>query len=375
MMSSRDLESLLAWKAPQGHSILSLYLDRKAAQGLWSSADCRPVIKDILKDLEGRVSEEEREEFEAASQNVLSRLTSGPWSGRSLAAFSGPNGDSYWSRQLNVPVHSKAQWAPTPFVRPLLEAIEEYERYGAVLVDKMRARLFTVFLGEIEEERDAFNPEPVKHASSTGTDQIRTDPQRRAEEHARRHLRHVAAMIDRLERARRFDRLILGGAPEAVHELRHLLSKRLVSRTVGLVHLSVEAPDSEVLRETLELERQTQRARQEERVEELTTAAAKADRAVLGLSATLDALRQQRIWKLVYAEDLAVRGRECACGGLFEESVTQCPLCEEEARPVEDLVEKMAERVADEGGRVEPVSNGAAERFREHGGIGAFLWF
>jgi len=375
MITSRDLGSLLAWKAPPGHSILSIYLDRKAVQGHWSSSDSRPVLKRMLKEVEGRVAEREAGELETISQILLSRLTDGPWSGRSLVAFAGSNGDSYWARQLKTPVRSQAHWGATPFVRPLIEAIEEYERYGVVLTDKTRARLFTIFLGEIEEELDAFNPETVKHVSSTGTDQIRTDLQPRSEEHARRHLKHVAGMLDRLERGRRFDRLILGGSPEAVHELRHLLSKRLASRTLGFVHLPVEAQNAEVLRETLELERQAQRSRQQERVEELKTAAAKGERAVIGLQPTLEALREGRVWKLLYAEDLVLPGRECACGGLYDEKTTECSLCGQEPQPVEDLVEKMAEKIVDAGGRVEPIPPDIAGSLKSVGGIGAFLWY
>jgi len=48
-----------------------------------------------------------------------------------------------------------AHWGE-PFLLPLVYALDEYERYGIVYVDRERWRVFEVFLGEIEEVHDAF---------------------------------------------------------------------------------------------------------------------------------------------------------------------------------------------------------------------------
>jgi hypothetical protein len=40
-----------------------------------------------------------------------------------------------------------------PDLAPLLRLLDEHERYAVALVDKEKARLFSVFLGEIEVER------------------------------------------------------------------------------------------------------------------------------------------------------------------------------------------------------------------------------
>src|SRR5438105_11715116 len=39
MISARDLDFLFSWRAPECQSILSLYVDRKAAVGSWSPAE------------------------------------------------------------------------------------------------------------------------------------------------------------------------------------------------------------------------------------------------------------------------------------------------------------------------------------------------
>ena len=41
-------------------------------------------------------------------------------------------------------------FGPVPHLAPLIDIVEEYERYAVALVDKESARLFTVFMAEIE---------------------------------------------------------------------------------------------------------------------------------------------------------------------------------------------------------------------------------
>ena len=57
---------------------------------------------------------------------------------------------------LPVSLPTEARYRPDPYLRPLLETLDEHERHGVVLLDRQQARLFSVFLGEIEEHREAF---------------------------------------------------------------------------------------------------------------------------------------------------------------------------------------------------------------------------
>ena len=183
-------------------------------------------------------------------------------------------------------------------------------------------------------------------------------------------------MLDGMERQRRFDRLILGGPHDAPHQLRRVLPKRLVPRIGGTINLPLEAGAPEVLRETLAIERDLQRARQSEAIAELETASAKDRKAVAGLEPTLEALREGRVLKLLYSDGLSLRGRQCeSCGTLFDDTVTSCRYCGGKTHPIEDLIETMAETIAGSGGRLEPVHDAAAARLGELGGIGAFLRF
>ena len=260
---------------------------------------------------------------------------------------------------------------------PLLEILDEYERYGVVLADKEQARLFTVFIGEIAEHYDAFAPAPVKHIKTTGTDQWLSQRrfQNKAEMHVHWHLKHVAEVLDKLVDRHGIHRLLLGGPVEATGMLQHLLSKRVRARVVERLSLPVKANAHEVLEEALKVERQVERQMEKHIVEELIAGDAHHP-SMLGLDATLRALAEERIWRLIYADGFSPKGGQCVnCAMLFARADGSCDYCGAAIKPVNDLLERMVERAVEQDGKVEEVFDEAAVRLQQAGGIGAVLRF
>src|SRR5262249_24438715 len=162
---------------------------------------------------------------------------------------------------------------------------------GVTLVDKTHARLFSVFLGEIEEHCEVFAPAEVTHTKTTGTDWIWSQKrfQRKADMQVRWHLKHVAEMLDHMADHYKFDRLVRAGSAEATSELYHLFSKRLRARVVEKLALPIETGEHTILAETLRIERQMERHVEQRLVEELI-AADKLNHITLGLENTVHAL-------------------------------------------------------------------------------------
>jgi peptide subunit release factor 1 (eRF1) len=374
MVSPELLQQLLAWKTEdEGGLILSIYIDRRTGTGYWNAEDLAPLVKGLVKDLQDETG---GPALERATQAALAALAAASPSERSLAAFAEPGG-RVRTLEWNVPVSSQARWSGAPYLLPLLETLGGHERYGIALADRHRGRLFTMFLGTIQEDHDAVNPEPVQKVASTGSDQARTtNLQQRADEHAHAHLKHVASILESMAREKRFDRLILGGPTAPVNRLRELLSPKLVAVLAGVVHVPVDASKGEILAAAREIERRTADVRNETDVLELETASAKRGKAAAGLGGALEALREGRIRRLLYADGLSLRGRRCSqCGSLFDETPRHCGYCRGATRPVDDLLNEMAGRVAGSGGTIEAIAPPAADRLRRLGGLGAFLRF
>jgi hypothetical protein len=170
--------------------------------------------------------------------------------------------------------------------------------------------------------------------------------------------------------------LVLGGPVEATSELYHLLSKRARSRVVARLSLPIKASAREVLEEVLRAEQEVEREMEKQIVQELIAAGGHHP-VTLGLEQrTVRALGEERIWRLVCADGFSSRGGQCVnCGMLFAATDGSCDYCGAAIKPDDDLLERMAERVLEQGGKVEEVAGDAAIRLRQAGGIGAVLRF
>jgi len=380
MISKAELETLIRREGKPGHPVLSVYLDVDQSREANLNRKFEVSLGNLLRELEqGIVDQYEREEFVADAERTA-RFVSGYRPGaRSLVIFCDALEDFLWRQELDVPLRSEARWGETLYLRPLLETLDEYERYGVILTDRAKARLFTVHLGKIVEHDQSFAPGDVKIFKAPGRDHIRSDMrfQRKADQYAYLHLKRVAELAVELAERHAFDRLMLAGPVETTGRLQQLLPKQWQSRIVASLDLPVESDQQTVLAATLRVAEEAERNGETVLVEELIADAARAEqRAVTGLDATLRALRLGRIWRLVYADGFSPPGGRCAnCATLFGEKLESCDYCGAVVWPVDDLVEQAAQRVIVSGGKVEHVSGAAVERLGEAGGIGAFLKF
>lgn len=378
MITQQALEDLLGREATPDSPTLSVYLHLERSKGLSATHAMQTEMKQMLKSIGASLPERQRHAFQADAEFALHHMADYKPRGQSVAIF-GDASEPFWQTfDLNASLHNQAWWERTPYVRPLLEILDEYERFGVILTNKTQARLFTVFLGEIEEQHEAFATAAVKHLKGPARDQLRSqlDMQRKAHMHVQWHLKHVAAMMERLMHAYEIDRLIIAGPVEAASELQRLLSKRLRARVVGTLTLPIRASAHQVLEATLQIEQEVERAAENEKVEELLTAAAKHNQAKRGLKAILPALNAGHIWQLIYAEGFTAPGSKCPrCASLFLGRQKLCTSCGAKLLAVEDLVECLLENVFNAGGQVEMVRGAAAQRLQSAGGIGAFLRF
>ncbi len=376
MVSYEDIERLKAY-VPQGDGgVLSIYLDVDQSKASNLKRGFETVLHNLLREVERSVEEKAREELEQNRARVLRFMRSYVPRKKSLVIFCDARSDFWWDRDLPILLPNVARFENAPYLRPLIEALDKHERYGVVLMDKEKARVFTVYLGEIEEH-EAVCDELPRRTMTTSMDRLwsQKNLQRHHDMHVHWHAARVAERLREFVDRYRFDRLVVGGTVEAVGELMRVLPKRLSERVAGTISLPITAPASEVLAEVIRLEEQVQRRAEQRLVESLLTAAGKGDRAVIGPTATLEALNEGRIWRLVYAQNPGLTGAACAqCGALFWEPQHQaCWYCGGTLEVVSDFLNRLVERTLAWGGSVEEVRGQAAEMLDAAGGVGAFL--
>jgi peptide chain release factor subunit 1 len=369
MLTAEQIEQLETFDG-RGARILSVYLDLQPVRRIERSY--RIVFENLLKDAREPLEEPARGDLVREAARVREWLESQELRGKGLALFSCIPRGLWQPHVLSVRVPDHLAFEPKPDVAPLLDLVDEHERYAVALVDKEKARLFSVFLGEIEET-DAFRDfVPGKHDQG-GRSQARY--QRHHEAHVRWHLKRTARRLAELLRRRRFDRLILAGPEEATSELRRLLPRVLAHRLAAVIPVELFAKESEILEKTLETERRLEREVEAGLLGELLDEAQGGGRATCGLEPTLEALWLAEVQTLVVADGVHVSGSECPnCGRLEPESVARCPGCGTATQPVHDLFHRAIGLALEQAGSVEVVHGDAARRLLEAGdGLGALL--
>jgi len=379
MISALEVRELIDHTAKPGSGVLSVYLNVDQSQAVNLNRGFEAALRNLLRVVEEDVKgKDSHKEFIAASDQALRALSRYTPHGRVLVMFAEPARGFFWQREVNVALENGARWSGKPYIRPLLEAFEEFKRYGIVLIDKGQARLFTLFLSQIEEHVDALAADDVKHIKGPGTDHLRSQMQvqRKADGHARHHLKNVAELLEHLSEQHQFDHIVLAGPVTTTSELQGLLPTRLRKMMAGTVPLAMDATPNEIMAAVQKLQKEVERSHEEVMVGELITAAAKNIQAVTGLEVTLQNLHEGRVWRLVYANGFKPAGGECGkCGYLFSQTIPTCLYCQGSVQPVKDVLARAVSRVVNSGGKVEQVREKAAEVLKDAGGVGAFLRF
>lgn len=374
-----ELEKLIQRDSDADSRVLSVYLNVDQSQAVNLNRGYAAALKARLRSIEQQLGDEKlRREFAEDAQRVVQTVAAHEPHGRGLAIFCDASDNFFWQRELSVGIDNEVRWDERPYIRPLIDALDEYERYAVVLIGREQSRLFTVYLGEIEEHREFLSESKIKHIKSPGNANARSQMniQRKDDGHVQHQMKAVSEELERFAARLRFDRLILAGPHEITREFQALLSKRMQSLVVASVPMPTEAAEHEVLAETLRVEEGVERARESVIVDDLIARAAKGTQAVMGAGPTMEALRLGSILRLVYAHGHTAPGRQCTnCSSLFADGVESCTFCGGGVRDVSDVVSRVVDRVVDSGGAVENVRGPAADTLRASGGIGAFLRF
>jgi hypothetical protein len=370
MLTPEDIDRLESFNGGDTR-VLSAYLDLDPARQVRRSY--RIAFEDLVKVAREGLAEPTRADLAREAARVQAWLEGQEPRGKGLALISCSPKGLWQAYFLAVRVREHLAFEPRPDVAPLLELVDEHERYAVALVEKKKARLFSVFLGEIEETEAFEDPlVPTKHDQG-GLSQANF--QQHHEAHVHRLLARVARRLAELHRRRRFDRLILAGPEEVTTMLRRLLPRQLARLLSAVVPAKLGASDAEVLNATLEVERGIEREAEERLLKELLDLAGPGGRATLGVVPTLDALWADMVQTLVVAHGVHGGGNECLnCGRLELGRVDACSTCGKAMRPVHDVFHRAMARAREQAASVEVVQGAAARRLQEAGeGVGAFL--
>lgn len=122
----------------------------------------------------------------------------------------------------------------SPYLKPIEKALITYQKYLVLLVDREKARIFTVHLGEIEEHKDIFNGEVPQRVKAKTINLGRTDKiMRDIEGHVHRHLQLIAKATKEFIIGKDIHFIIIGGHHELLPKLKKHLQYPLNKMVLG----------------------------------------------------------------------------------------------------------------------------------------------
>ncbi|MCR4408501.1 MAG: Vms1/Ankzf1 family peptidyl-tRNA hydrolase [Anaerolineae bacterium] len=359
MFTTDDLQELLEFHSPNV-PVLSVYLNVDPTQH--STEEYRLILRGLLKEAGDNAAPEDIARVEKYFDFEYD------WQGKGVVVFS-CQAEGFWrTYSLAIPVPDQVYVGPRPYIRPLSEVLDDYSRYGVVLVDREGARLFLFEQGKLQETTGTLGELPKRHKKGGWAAQ---KYQRWADRHARRNLKEAAELTAKFFAGGRCNRLILGGTEDNVTQFQTMLPKALQDMVVGSFAIDMTASESEVLDHSLAVIRQVEREQEKQLVEQLI-AAWKRGQAVVGLSDTLAAIQEQRVWILLTLSGYRESGYRCeSCHYLALQERAACPLCGGEMKRMDDIVDHAVRRAMEQGIEVETVRDN--QELEKVGQIGAIL--
>src|SRR3989344_4585170 len=240
----KDLQGLASHKGSP-YKILSLYLgfkDKKSPSGTVLVTLFHLLIHKSLTSLEKKVFREDLKKIEKYLQESFDTRGN-----RSIVFFTaGAHLFKVLQFEFYLPPDVSISYSPN--VAPIVETISRYGAYLVLLVDRKRARLFTVHLGKIEEHQDTFVGEVPQKVKAKKIQYGREDKIfRHIESHLDQHLELIAQKTKEFIKKKSIRFIVLGSHQELLPKIKKHLKFPLNKMVKGEFVTELNIPLNEVL--------------------------------------------------------------------------------------------------------------------------------
>ncbi|MDQ1389652.1 MAG: hypothetical protein QOF56_3106, partial [Acidobacteriaceae bacterium] len=345
----------------------------------------KDLAREVLRQLEGRDFEgksktKTKNKCESARADLdrivrLSQELRG--NGAHAKAVFACSAQKFW-REYDLPAHLSGTQLLVDrhfHLKPLTQLLASLPSLGIVLMDRHRARLFELRLGELTERMDFFHPLPHRGRSDGFKGYDGGHAERRVADEVRQHCKIVADFLkDALDKGM-FEHWILGCQdthwPQFAAQLHSYASQKLLGRfTAEVAHVSRDEIRSQAKR----IFADSQKKRCDDALRETLSQARSSGRGVTGLRRVLRSLESGEVQTLLVGQSYHSQAVECAgCGHLDAHLVSFCPVCGRETREVVDVAEAILPRVISHNIELFYVNDDA--EFDKVGNIAALLRF
>ena len=299
---SNTLENIidrLAGFEPSGLPVISLYLNAQANERGRQDFErfLRKEFSERARTFKAHTPE--RESFDRDIERIETYLRDElrpETNGVAVFACSGA-GDFFEAMQTAAPVENHRLYIYNqPHLYPLARLMDQYPRYAVLVADTNRARLFVFARGKAVQ-RDEVQNVKTRGSQAGGWSQARY--QRHTEQYHTQHAKEISDILEEIVREDNVEHIILAGDEVIIPKLREQFPKAVADRIVDVLSLDINAPEHEVLAESMETMREHDAQTDAEKVERLLNDYRARGLAVVGSTDTLEALAMGQVEELI----------------------------------------------------------------------------
>ena len=304
----------------------------------------KDLVREALRSLESKSAAGKEKESARADLDRILRLSGELRSnGTHAKAVFACSARNLW-REYDLPASLPATqlFVDRHFhLKPIAHLLGASPLLGVVLVDRHRARIFDLRLGELTEREDLFHAQPRRGRSDGYAGYDGGHAQRRVEDETRQHFKNVAAALKDLLEKGVFEKWILAcqdaHRPLLEPQLHSYVSQALIGRFhADLAH----ATRDEIRSHAQAIVEQWQAERRRDLVTQALSQARSNARGVTGLRRVLRSLELGEVQTLLLGENLQAHAVECSgCGHIDAHLVSFCPACGRTTQEVVDVGE------------------------------------
>jgi peptide subunit release factor 1 (eRF1) len=307
----------------------------------------KDLVREALRNLEIRGAEgnekDKKDSARADMDRILrlaNELRSNGTHGKAVFACSAQN---FW-REYEVPASLPGTqlFVDRHFhLKPVAPLLGASPLLGVVLVDRHRARIFDLRLGELTEREDLFHSQSRRGRGDGYAGYDGGHAQRRVEDETRQHFKNVAeALKDLLEKGV-FEKWILACQDSHRSLLEPQLHSYVSQALIGRFHADLaHATRDEIRSHAQPIVERWQSDRRRDLVDQAMSQARSNARGVTGLRRVLRSLELGEVQTLLLGESLQAHAVECSgCGHIDAHLVSFCPVCGRATQEIVDVGE------------------------------------
>ena len=373
----KDIEELSKRKERKGISF-SLYLGIKARRNFVSEANS--VISNAIQKIEKEkaYSKKEKKKIKEISDEIKNEIKflKLPDETKSIIVFF----DTRRMRKAyHIPVYIPSRFVieSDPYIHPLVKALEKYPRYMVVVLERDRARFFSIFLDEIEQMSEIMQndvPQRINAARAEWKGLRETKIQGHIRDHLHRHLKSVAEETENYFKYRKkgFSYLVIGAHRELVEKFTEILGARSRKKLIGSYRIVSGYNLNRIKTKSREVINKHEKRAEAETIKNLFNRFNKEKRsATIEINSVLENFYLHNIDALVIGKDHKEAGYVCPECHYISSYMRSCPKCKSKMTKAGDIADEIIEEAVLNKIKIKHLlySHKEFDKF----GIGAFL--